>query len=455
MKKIVKYMPLIAIPLVLSSCAFIKNLIPGGKSNTTSGDTSQGSGSNSGVTPSGSWSAEIQAEMRQYLGEVLPFAQLDESTLYHGYDESYVDIIGAPIYAIGDDSSSDTGALNGYGDLLVASGYTKNTDDYGDYYTKTTSAGDLEVSYDWYEAGDDYSAGYEISVYIYSEGGSGEGGEGGEGGGSSDTSLSEAAAEIGEAIGAELEWDSDYSCYGAAFDMGDEGQTYSDTKAAESVLKPVAEELASAMPSGYTQTSAHYYTSSEDYWEDESGDTVYQIVFEKSEIEVEIISYCYNDALVGAIYVYSTGEGGGDSGQGGGEDIEGLVAHTATMNVGTNASEAEVNSKTAVKVGTGKAGGDMSISIGAGATKLVFYAGSWKGSESVVLTLSGVTTNVNSITLTADDGLSFNTPFTLSGSEATYKFTLDLTGVTSNATLTLTGGSRFVVWGATYYTPAE
>ena len=196
MKKIVKYMPLLAIPLVLSSCAFINRLIPGGNSNNSNNSSNSGS-SDSITPPSGSWSSEIQSEMTQYLGVVLPYAELDQGTLYHEYIDDYVADEGVGIYAIGDSSPSDTGILNNYGSYLTQMGFTKGTDDYGDEcYAKTTSVGDLEVSFAWYEASDTYDAGYEITASIYLGEGGGQGGEGGD----ASEALEAVVAEINEAL---------------------------------------------------------------------------------------------------------------------------------------------------------------------------------------------------------------------------------------------------------------
>ena len=138
-------------------------------------------------------------------------------------------------------------------------------------------------------------------------GGSSQGGTS-QGGGSSVTpssyTMASVAADIGSAMSATLEYDSDYNSYGGAWDMGEDGQTYTDTKAAQSVLKPVVDELATYMPSYLTKSSEHYYTTSEDYWEDSSGDTVYEAIYSVSSVEVSVIGYVYDSALVGQIAVY-------------------------------------------------------------------------------------------------------------------------------------------------------
>lgn len=124
----------------------------------------------------------------------------------------------------------------------------------------------------------------------------------------------------------------------------------------------------------------------------------------------------------------------------------------ATMAAGTNGSACTVNGNDGIKVGTSKAGGDMTITVPAGTTKLHFYAAAWKGVSGLSLNISGITANPNSVALLADDGVTSNSPFTLSGDANKYDITLD--GVTSEKTITLTSSiaKRFVVWGATYET---
>ena len=132
-----------------------------------------------------------------------------------------------------------------------------------------------------------------------------------------------------------------------------------------------------------------------------------------------------------------------------------LMAADATMAAGTNASSATVNEKAAIKCGTSKAAGDMTITVGAGATKLTVYAAAWKGVTGASIAIAapeGVTATPASLALTADDGITNNSPFTLVGNEENFKFVVTLTGVTEDAVLTLSCAKRFVVWGATYST---
>ncbi len=131
-----------------------------------------------------------------------------------------------------------------------------------------------------------------------------------------------------------------------------------------------------------------------------------------------------------------------------------MMAADATMTAGTNGSACTVNDVAGIKCGTSKAGGDMTITVGAGSTKLSFYAAAWKGVTGLSLNLAadGVTFSPASVSLTADDGISNNTPFTLVGSAEAFKFEVELTGVSAETVISVTSSAtkRFVVWGASY-----
>lgn len=131
-----------------------------------------------------------------------------------------------------------------------------------------------------------------------------------------------------------------------------------------------------------------------------------------------------------------------------------MMAADATMTAGTNGSACTVNDVAGIKCGTSKAGGDMTITVGAGATKLSFYAAAWKGVTGLSLNLAadGVTFSPASVSLTADDGISNNSPFTLVGSAEAFKFEVELTGVSAETVISVTSSAtkRFVVWGASY-----
>ena len=131
-----------------------------------------------------------------------------------------------------------------------------------------------------------------------------------------------------------------------------------------------------------------------------------------------------------------------------------MMAEEATMTAGTNGSACTVNDVAGIKCGTSSKAGDMTITVGAGATKLSFYAAAWNGVSGLSLNLAadGVTFSPASVSLTADAGISNNTPFTLSGLPEDFKFEVELTGVTAETTIAVTSSAakRFVVWGASY-----
>ena len=127
-------------------------------------------------------------------------------------------------------------------------------------------------------------------------------------------------------------------------------------------------------------------------------------------------------------------------------------AETVTMTAGTNGSTCTVNGIDGIKVGTSSKGGDMTITVPAGATSLQLYAAAWKGVSGLSINITP-TTNVSptSISLTADNGITSNSPFTLSGNAESFKHEIALSNITSATTLTLASSTtkRFVVWGAT------
>ena len=155
-------------------------------------------------------------------------------------------------------------------------------------------------------------------------------------------------------------------------------------------------------------------------------------------------------------YEETTSGGGENPGEGGGgEDPDSGEETSATMKAGTNGTACTVNGKDGIKVGTSSKGGDMQITVPAGATMLHVYAAAWNGVTGLSLKItptSNVTTT--SIALTANAGIANSTPFTLSGNEADYLFDIPLQNITAETTLTFASSTtkRFVVWGATYET---
>lgn len=128
------------------------------------------------------------------------------------------------------------------------------------------------------------------------------------------------------------------------------------------------------------------------------------------------------------------------------------VEVSATLAAGTNGSAAKVGDKDAIKVGTSKAGGNMTITVPANAVSLTFYAAAWTGVSDLSLNITpAASVGTTSIALTADTGVTGNSPFTLIGEEDNYKHTITLNNINTETTLTLASSAakRFVVWGAT------
>lgn len=126
----------------------------------------------------------------------------------------------------------------------------------------------------------------------------------------------------------------------------------------------------------------------------------------------------------------------------------------ATMTPGSNSMACTVSGEDGVKVGTSKAAGSMTISVGAGATRLSFYAAGWNGT-STVINLTGATCGTSSFSLTADSGISGSgSAYTLSGTESDYYFETTLSGITSDTDITVSASTRFALWKAKYYTTA-
>ena len=134
----------------------------------------------------------------------------------------------------------------------------------------------------------------------------------------------------------------------------------------------------------------------------------------------------------------------------------GVQGAAATISAGSNASTATVNGHTAIKVGTSKNSGTMTITVPATSIKLTVYIASWKGENSNTVSITPNTKiTPTSVSLISDDGIANNSPFTLSGAESTYKFEFTLSNITTSTTFTLSANKRFVVWGAEYETPSK
>ena len=151
--KSLKILALLLTGAMLTGCSLFSKKDNGSSSNKPDDNEGQ----------QGAWSTEIQAEMNKYIGEVLPYVQLNEDTIYHGYDDTYGSL-GAFYYVIGDENENNV--LEGYGDSLVAAGYVYDSDEYGEYYDKDINGFTVSVSFDYYDAETDSNPGNEITVFV-------------------------------------------------------------------------------------------------------------------------------------------------------------------------------------------------------------------------------------------------------------------------------------------------
>ena len=163
-KNLTKLLALVLLSGLMIGCNTNKSANKDDSSQASSGEQSS---SEPGPGPSSSedekhWSDEIRAEMLIFLGEELPFVQLDEASLEHYYDGSLADY-GVGIYTISDQSA--TNLLGEYGDVLMDAGYAKKSTETQAYYSKTTDLGDLDVFFGWYEAEDEMPQGNYIDVF--------------------------------------------------------------------------------------------------------------------------------------------------------------------------------------------------------------------------------------------------------------------------------------------------
>ena len=137
------------------------------------------------------------------------------------------------------------------------------------------------------------------------------------------------------------------------------------------------------------------------------------------------------------------------------------MAADAIMAAGTNGyDDFTVNGKPAVKIGTSSKGGDMSVTVGAGATSLTVYAAAWKGVSSLSLNITapeGVTITPASISLAAEENFTGSEKAFTVADESAYKFAFVITGADAGATFTFTTSiaKRFLMWSATYETAGE
>lgn len=133
-----------------------------------------------------------------------------------------------------------------------------------------------------------------------------------------------------------------------------------------------------------------------------------------------------------------------------------IYTSNVTLTAGTNAQNAKVviseTEYDAIKVGTGKAGGDVKVTVPAQATKLHLHAAGWTGENPTISITApiGVTVSPASIFASADAGVSSNSPFTLANDPIGQYFALSISGNTEEIELTFAvngGNKRFVLYG--------
>ena len=138
-------------------------------------------------------------------------------------------------------------------------------------------------------------------------------------------------------------------------------------------------------------------------------------------------------------------------------DNSAVYTSNCTLISGTNGSSCKViissTEYDGIKVGTSSKGGTMTVTVPAGAKYLHVHAAAWKGVTGLSLNITP-DTNISptSISLTADDGISSNSPFTFSGTPSSsnfYKVITFTNALTSETTFTFTtsANKRFVIWG--------
>ena len=125
-------------------------------------------------------------------------------------------------------------------------------------------------------------------------------------------------------------------------------------------------------------------------------------------------------------------------------------AADVTLTAGTNGSACKVNNQDGIKLGTSSKGGDMTITVPANTTKLILHAAAWKGVTGLSLNISNATASPSSLSLTADEGISNNSPFTLSGDESNFVFEITLSDITTETAIKFATSTtkRCVIWGA-------
>lgn len=134
-------------------------------------------------------------------------------------------------------------------------------------------------------------------------------------------------------------------------------------------------------------------------------------------------------------------------------DYSEVYTSNVTLTKGIHASDCKIKidgtDYDGIKLGTAKKSGSMSVTVPAGTAYLHIHASAWKSETNSSLNIPGDMVTPNTIALTANDGITGNTPFTFNGNASTnkYYFVLELSNITSETTLTFNSPKRCVIWG--------
>ena len=139
----------------------------------------------------------------------------------------------------------------------------------------------------------------------------------------------------------------------------------------------------------------------------------------------------------------------------------GSFATDAVMELGEKYStdDVTVNGKPAIKLGRSTGGGDMRVTVGAGAKVLTLHVVAWDkegGAKLLIEAPDGVGIDPAEIELVADVNVytGSGNDFTIEDEDA-FKFEIALSGIETETVLSLTSEKRCVVWGATYETESS
>jgi|GEM_PF-3675065 len=126
-----------------------------------------------------------------------------------------------------------------------------------------------------------------------------------------------------------------------------------------------------------------------------------------------------------------------------------LVAATIAKGTTNSYDDCTINGKFSVKAGKNGAGGNLTITVGAGATKLVFHACAWK-KEASDITLSGAAIDPSTVSVLANDVFTGTAKAFTLDNEDSYKFEVNLSGIEAETVITVTTAKRVFVWDASY-----